>query len=139
MAGRTLWQLISNLSLNHLSLTSDAKALDALKELLQLYSFGARETVQQQINGIRRMECTRTTRLIGADAWRGFCQGTEVTLTFDRSVYVASSAVILASVLRHFLALHASVNSFVQVIAKQSTQEGEWKRWAPLAGEQEVL
>ena len=139
MGGRTLWQLISNLSLNHLSLSSDLKSLEALKEMLQLYSFGTRDTIQQQINGIRQMECKRITRLIGADAWRGFCQGTEVTLTFDRSVYVASSAVILASVLRHFLALHASVNSFVQVIAKESLKEGEWKRWPPLAGEQEVL
>ena len=138
MAGRTLWQLISNLSLNHLSLT-DANAVDALREMLQLYSFGGGETIQQQINGIRQMECKRITRLVGADAWRGFCYGVEVTLTFDRAVYVGSSAIVLASVLRHFLALHASVNSFVQLAARQASQEGEWKRWEPLAGEQEVL
>ena len=139
MAGKTLWQLISNLSLNHLSLTSDAHGLSALKEMLQLYSFSNRPSVQQQINGIRQMQCKRTTRRIGPDAWRGFCQGTEVTLAFDRTLYVGNSALLLASVLRHFLAMHASVNSFVQVVATRTQQEGEWKRWSPLAGNQQVL
>ena len=139
MAGRTLWHLISNLSLNHLSLNGDAQSLDVLKEMLQLYAFSNHRSVQQQINGIQQMHCKRTTRRIGADAWRGFCQGTEVTLTFDRDLYVGSSAIVMASVLRHFLALHASVNSFVQVVAMRTQKEGEWKRWPPLAGEQEVM
>jgi type VI secretion system protein ImpG len=125
--------------LNHLSLNGDAQSLDVLKEMLQLYAFSNHRSVQQQINGIQQMHCKRTTRRIGADAWRGFCQGTEVTLTFDRDLYVGSSAIVMASVLRHFLALHASVNSFVQVVAMRTQKEGEWKRWPPLAGEQEVM
>jgi len=46
---------------------------------------------------------------------------------------------LLASVLRHFLGLYSSVNTFTQVVARRSTIDGEWKRWAPLAGAQEIL
>ncbi len=139
MAGRTLWQLISNLSLNHLSLTCDPEGLAALKEMLQLYCFSSRPGVQQQIDGIRQMNCRRITRRMGDDAWRGFCQGTEVAFTFDREFYRDHSAILLASVLRRFLALYASVNSFVEVVAKQKQQPGVWKRWPQFAGEQEIL
>jgi type VI secretion system protein ImpG len=106
---------------------------------LQLYCFSSRPGVQQQIDGIRQMDCRRITRRIGADAWRGFCQGTEVAFTFDREFYRDHSAILMASVLRHFLALYASVNSFVEVVAKQKQQSGEWKRWPHFAGEQEIL
>ena len=45
----------------------------------------------------------------------------------------------MASVLRHFLGLYSSVNTFTEVVAKRSTIDGEWKRWAPLANTQEIL
>jgi type VI secretion system protein ImpG len=85
------------------------------------------------------MECRRVIRRVGPDAWRGFCQGTEVTLTFDESAYMGSSAFLLASVLQRFFALYASVNSFSQLVIRSTQREGEWKRWAPVAGEQPVL
>jgi len=52
---------------------------------------------------------------------------------------VGSGAFLLASVLERFFALYASVNSFSQLVIKSSQREGEWRRWAPAAGEQAVL
>src|SRR5947207_9591987 len=51
----------------------------------------------QQVNGIIEMECRRVVRRVGSDAWRGFCQGTEVTLTFDEHAYAGCGAFLLAS------------------------------------------
>jgi type VI protein secretion system component VasA len=42
-------------------------------------------------------------------------------------------------VLRRFLSLYGSVNTFTQVVAKRASGESEWKRWAPLAGAREVV
>jgi type VI protein secretion system component VasA len=55
-------------------------------------------------------------------------------------MYTGASAIILASVLRHFLALHTSINSFVQLSARRVGDEKTqiWKRWSPLSGEQPV-
>jgi type VI secretion system protein ImpG len=139
LQGTTLWAFISNLSLNYLSLGAGRESLEPLREILRLYSFSDKPSTFQHVNGIVDMECRRVVRRIGPDSWRGFCQGTEVTLTFDENAYMGSGAFLLASVLQRFFALYASVNSFAQLVIRSTQREGEWKRWPPLAGEQPVL
>jgi type VI secretion system protein ImpG len=139
LEGSTLWRLISHLSLNYLSLSNGEESLKALREILRLYSFSEQASVYQQISGIREMSCRKASRLIGSDAWRGFCRGNEITLSFDERLYVGSSAFLLAAVLNRFFPLYASVNSFTQLIIKSQQREGIWKKWQPMVGEQIVL
>jgi len=139
LGGRTLWYLISNLSLNYLSLSGGEGSLDALREILRLYSFSDQPSTYHQVQGIREMSCRRITGRVGKEPWRGFCQGTEVTLTFDERLYVGTGAFLLGSVLNRFLPLYASINSFTQLAIRSQQREGEWKRWPPLAGLQEML
>jgi len=139
LEGTTLWRLISHLSLNYLSLSNGDESVKALREILRLYSFSERASTYQQISGIREMSTRKVSRLIGSDAWRGFCRGIEVTLLFDERLYVGSSAFLLAAVLNCFFPLYASVNSFTQLITKSQQREGIWKKWQPMAGEQIVL
>lgn len=140
LGGPTAWQLISNLSLNHLSVTSP-NGLDALREMLRIYSLNHAPSVRQQINGLGKMDVREGMRRFGSHPTRGFRAGTEVTLEFDRSMYAGSSAILFASVLRHFLALHTSLNSFMQLVARRTGDEQSqvWKRWPALAGEQPVV
>jgi len=137
--GSTLWRLISHLSLNYLSFSNEEDSLKALREILKLYSFSEHAPVQQQIQGIRSLALKKVVQRVGAEAWRGFCRGTEVTLLFDESAYVGGGAFLLASVLDRFFALYASVNSFTQLVVKSKQREGVWKRWPSMAGEQMVL
>jgi type VI secretion system protein ImpG len=139
LEGATLWHLISNLSLNYLSLSGGPESLDALRQILRVYSLSEQPSTYQQVHGIRKMECRRISRRLGNEPWRGFCQGTEVTLTFDETLYVGTGAFLLGAVLNQFLALYASINSFTQLVIKSEQREGEWKRWAPIAGYQELL
>ena len=83
LGGSTLWELISQLSLNHLSLTDGREGLKALREILRLYGFLDDASVNQQIMGIREMNCRTVVRRVGTEAWRGFCRGVEVNLKFD--------------------------------------------------------
>ena len=137
--GATLWKLVSNLSLNHLSLSSGPDSLEALREMLRLYNFSGSPFIDRQIDGIREMHARPVAARLGSEAWRGFCRGTQVTLVFDEAQYVGGSALLFAAVLHHFFALHAAVNSFTQVVMKSLQREPEWKRWPPLAGSQTVL
>jgi type VI secretion system protein ImpG len=139
MGGETLWRLVSHLSLNSLSLSDGPDSLRALREILRLYSVMDREDGEQHILGLREMTCQKVVRRLGQEAWRGFCRGLEVTLVLDERAYVGGSAFIFATVLRHFLALYASVNSFTQVVLRSQQREGEWKRWPPLVGVQNLL
>ncbi len=135
LEGPSVWRLISHLSLNYLSLSHPEGSLKALKEILLLYNFTDKSGIDQQISGIREMECKKVVRRMGKEAWRGFCQGMEITLTFDERLYVGTSAFLLASVLSRFFSLYTSVNSFTRLVIKSLQREGVWKKWPPMAGE----
>ncbi len=137
LGGQDLWRLVSNLSLNYLSQDSDVVSLKALHEILGLYCSSESPAALRQIQGIRAMSQRKVMRRL-AD-WNGFCRGTEMTLTVDERDYVGSSALLLSAVLSRFFALHASVNSFTQLVVRRLGREGEWKRWPPMAGAKSVL
>lgn len=139
LAGQALWRLVSHLSLNYLSLEGGEAGLGALHEILGLYCFSDAPSLQRQIHGIRGIAPRKVVRRMGDAAWKGFCRGTEITLTFDEAQYVGSSAFMLASVLNRFFALYASTNSFTQLVIRRAGREGEWKRWLPMAGAGTVL
>jgi type VI secretion system protein ImpG len=148
MDGQTLWRLVSQLSLNYLSLSGSPRSpgdgesavqatqsLEALKEILRLYSVLDAPATQRQIQGVREMAVRPVIRRFGEQAWTGFCRGREVSLTFDRAFYTGGSAFLLGAVLRRFFALQAPVNSFAEVVLHTTDRKGEWKRWPPMAGE----
>ncbi len=139
MGGQTPWRLISHLSLNHLSLCDGKEGLQALREILKLYNPTKQPSVNQQILGLTQMMVRPVTRRIGTEAWRGFCRGLEVTLTVNEECYVGSSPIMFASVLNHFMALYASMNTFTQLKLCSHNREGVWKQWPPLAGERILL
>jgi len=139
LGGPALWRLISSLSLNFASLTNESGGLETLGEILRLYSLGESAAIEQQIDGIREMRVRKVVRHVGNEAWRGFRRGSEITFVFDPAKYSGGSALLLANVLHHFLGLYSSVNTFTEVAARRIGFDGEWKRWKPLAGSQEML
>jgi len=139
LKGATAWRLISHLSLNHLSLSEDKDSLIALKEILRLYCSPDNHYHQQLIEGMTQMSCRKVVRHLGAEPWRGFCRGTEVTLVLDEDYYEGSGAFLFSAVLNSFLASYASVNSFTQLLVKSKQREGIWKQWKPMAGEEVIL
>lgn len=140
LGGETRWRLVSHLSLNHLSLESGTEGLTALREILLLYGHYDSKSAERQINGIREMRCRSVVERLGREAWRGFARGTEVLLVFDPAAFPGANPFLFASVLRHFFALYASVNSFTRLVAEDSRRPGEiWKKWPALAGTRELL
>ncbi len=139
LGGPALWRLISHLSVNHLSLAGGPDSLEALREILRLYTLSTHPATEQQIRGIRSLEARPVVRRRGTDAWRGFVRGTEVTMTLDERFFVGGSAFLLGAVLSRFFALYASINSFSQLVVRNAQREGIWKQWPPVGGEQAVL
>lgn len=139
MGGAALWRLVSSLSLNFVTLANNENGLEALGEILRLYALSESAAVEQEIEGIQEMHVRKIVRHFGQEAWRGFRRGNEVTFCFDPLKYAGGSALLLANVLRHFLALYSSVNTFTEVVARRTGFHGEWVRWRPLAGNEVVL
>ncbi len=139
LGGRGLWLLISHLSLNHFSVSSGPDSLRALREILRLYRLSPSSSNEKQVMGITKMEVRPVIRRVGEDAWRGFCQGLEITLEFDEGQFVGGSALLLSAVLSRFFGVMAAVNSFVEVLVISKQRQGVWKRWPALSGEKSLL
>ncbi|WP_456024457.1 type VI secretion system baseplate subunit TssF [Pseudomonas protegens] len=130
--GDSRWRLVSQLTLNHLSLVEGPQALDALKEILQLHNLRDEATALRQIDGLLSLSCERVIGHVGADAWRGWRNGLEVQLQLDPQHFVGSSAVLFSAVLAQFFSLYATANRFVRTVLMQSDKEV--KAWQPQAG-----
>lgn len=139
LSGMAYWRLVSHLSLNYLSLTDGRESLPALHEIMLLYANQEDPSHHLQITGIREMRTRRVTRRIGHEAWRGFCEGTGITLVFDDEKYAGGSWFLFASVLHHFFALYASISSFTQLSAYSLQHEQNVNQWPPMVGEQGTL
>lgn len=133
------WRLISQLSLNHLSLSGDEAGLKAMREILGLHAASAEPAVQRQIAGLRSLTTRPVVGRMGREAWRGFIQGTEITVTLDEEAFAGTNGFVFASVLRHFFGLYATVNGFTQLVLRTTRSQEIWKRWPPLTGAQEIL
>ncbi|WP_024904510.1 type VI secretion system baseplate subunit TssF [Robbsia andropogonis] len=132
--GHRPWSLISQLSLNHLSLDGGTVALAALKDILRLHVGPHREGGWKQIDAITELRSRSIMRHVGRDGWRGFVRGSELTVVMEPIDIGAGSVVLFCSVLRQFLRGYASVNHLIEVALETRNLKGSPKQWLALAG-----
>ena len=131
-----LWKLISNMSLNYLSLAD----VNALKVILQTYDLPryydqhAEKISKRLLGGLKSIKHQHVDRL-----HRGLpVRGLRTELTIDPQGYIGEGDLfVFASVLNEFFALYASLNSYheLRVISTQ----GEVYQWLPRMGLQPLL
>jgi type VI secretion system protein ImpG len=141
---RGFWRLISHLSLGHLSVVGGEAAAEALREVLRLYdcreSIESRAAIRALLGVTSSFGTARIPGLRGPGARAGgFCRGLDVTLTFDDQAWTTGGLYVLASVLDRFLALHATVNSFVRTRVRLRSRAEIAASWPPRAGSQVLL
>lgn len=139
MKGRNYWRLASHLNLNHLSLSDNASALDALQEILKLYDFKDSASTRNLIDSIISMQTRPVSAPIQIDGIVGLCRGTEINLVLDPIMLSGTSSLIFASVLERFFGLYCSINSFTKLVVTLNGKDGELKRWSPRAGEKVLI
>ena len=133
------WRLISHLSLGHLSVAGGSEGARALKEILRLYDLRDSPETRAAIEALQSVTARPgTARVPGARAG-AFCRGLDVGLEFDQRAWQVGGLYLLAAVLDRFLALHATVNSFVRTSATQRGRPERVGVWPPRAGARVLL
>lgn len=122
------WRFISHLALNYLSLTS----VDALRSILELYNWskerGVREANNRRISSIINVRAEP-----GEIPYQGsVIRGMDVTLEVVRENFEDDGDIYLfGSMMKEFLGLYVSINSFVRLkIVSYQTKE-ELFEWVP--------
>lgn len=133
------WQLISHLSLNHLSITGESDGAAALREILHLYNINDDLDGRTIISGLLSVSSRRVTRRIPGDRFGGFCRGVEVVVEFDAERYSRNNLYLFASVLERFLGLYCSINSFTRLIARVRGREQPLAAWEARAGDKVLI
>ncbi|WDY59987.1 type VI secretion system baseplate subunit TssF [Pseudomonas sp. PSKL.D1] len=135
--GQLQWALVSNLSLNYLSLLS----ADSLKAVICAYDFAALHDIQQartthkRLAGISDVHTAPMDWLIHGQPIRGL----RSRLMLDEAAFLCEGDLYLFScVLAHFFALYASINSFhrLEVI---NTTNNEHYTWPLMTGKQPLI
>jgi type VI secretion system protein ImpG len=138
LLGRSqFWRLISQLSLNYLSLLEGGG--EALKEMLRLYHTGEGTAGDRQIEGIVGLKSSPTFARVVSEQGLSFVRGLRVELELDEEQFAGGGAYLFASVLEHFLGLYVSINSFSQLGARTRQRKSELREWAPRAGWKALL
>lgn len=131
------WRLISQLSLNYLSLVSEGK--EALQEILRLYNFTDSVYLEKQIQGIVKLDSQWHFARVVSENGIAFARGTRVDVLFDEEQFVGGGVYLFASVLEYFLGLYVSMNSFSQLVARTQQRKEVLKEWLPRAGQSILL
>lgn len=132
LSGESRWRLVSQLTLNHLSLVEGQQALNALREMLALHNLRDEASARRQIDGLLTLTSARIVARVGEDAWRGWRNGLEVRISLDPQHFAGNSAVLFSGVLAQFFSLYATANRFVSTVLVQADKE--IKTWQPQAG-----
>lgn len=143
---RTAWQMISQLSLNYLSIGSadpsdpkeEAKSAAALTELMSIYarcSGAANARDDMGILGVRTEPMVSKLPIKGPIV---FGRGIKVDVTFDDAKFEGSSAFLLGAVLERFLARYVSLNSFTQTTI-DTKERGTVIQWPVRHGRRQTL
>ena len=142
------WPLVSQLSLGHLSVVGGEDAAHVLREVLRLYDFRGTEETRAAIAGLVGVSSRPGTARVPRPAGRArlppaqagaFCRGLDVTLEWDRRAWEEGGLFVLASVLERFLALHATVNSFVRTSCLLRGRSDRVAAWPARAGTRVLL
>ena len=129
----TAWQLLSQLSLNHLSLTEDG--LPALKGILHLYDRRFSRETAQMINAISDIQTAAALTRMDAV----MVSGIDITLTFDPSQIEPGLAVLFGSVIDRFLGGYTTLNTFTRLSLKLADRTDLLTTFPARAGRKPLL
>jgi type VI secretion system protein ImpG len=134
----SLWRLVSQLSLNHLSLVEEGQ--EALQWLLRLHNIANADFGTEAISGIVELRSRPHFARVSSEHGMAFVRGKLIELGLDEQRFVGTGAYLFASVLENFLSLYTSLNSFTQLTLR-TRQRGDQivASWPPRAGSKVVL
>jgi type VI secretion system protein ImpG len=134
-----LWRLVSQLSLNHLSVSGGGEGAEALREILRVNDLAETAVTRNIIAAISGVSSRPTMIRVREKGVLGLCRGTEIRIEIDEGRLEASGAYQFAFVLDRFLAAYAAVNSFVQLVTCSRKPDGQERRWQARSGTRELV
>ncbi|MEA3492671.1 MAG: type VI secretion system baseplate subunit TssF [Campylobacterota bacterium] len=133
----TLWQLISHLSINLMTLAD----MEAFKQMLTLYMFPHSRDKSRVARNKKKLDAIGSFSIESVDrVSRGYLLKGHRVLIDMRQDYFASlgDLYLFCTIILRFLASYTSINSFVALEVREEIT-GEVLRWKPLLGDKRLI
>ncbi len=142
------WRMVSQLSLNFLSIVGGEDGAETLRELLR--TFDHRESFEESFpfDGVISINTRQVVRRLPPTATGDghrvearnvvFAQGLEIELTLDEDRFVGVGHFLFACVLERFFAHYCFANSFTTLTLK-TKQRNAIKSWPPRSGTKQLI
>jgi type VI secretion system protein ImpG len=132
-----LWRLISQLSLNYLSLIDGGP--EPLREILRLHNFTESPVGERQIGAITRVASSPGYARVVGENGLSFARGRKIELEFDEEHFTGGGVFLFAGVLERFFAMYASLNSFTTLSVRTRQRKANLYDWPARAGWKPLL
>jgi type VI secretion system protein ImpG len=132
-----LWRLISQLSLNYISLEDGG--VESIQEMLRLHNVSETLSAEKQIEGVRAVRTRPMHARIESEHGITFARGHRVEVDFDEDQFAGGGVYLLASVIERCLGLYVSMNSFCVLAARSLQRKNLLREWPPRSGRKALL
>jgi type VI secretion system protein ImpG len=132
-----LWRLVSQLSLNYLSLAEEG--VTSFQEILRLHNFTDSSYLENQIGGITALSSRPHFAIMQSGFGNIPARGMRLEIDFDERQFVGGGVYLFANVLDRFLGNYTSINSFCQLAARTNQRKEMLGEWPPRAGNKPLL
>ncbi|MDR3224397.1 MAG: type VI secretion system baseplate subunit TssF [Holosporales bacterium] len=109
-----LWNLVSQLSSNHLSIKQSQNLLLVVKKIIDIFSSDNNVKASEILDNIADIQIKEIVKRFGKDAWRGFVKGIEVSV-YTTEDSGAKFSYLFCSVLNRYLSSIITINSFISL------------------------
>ena len=134
------WRLISQLSLNQLSLVG-AEGVQSLREILRLYNPSDSPATRNVIESVQRITYDRKSAVarVRGGPGSGLCRGIDIDVWLDPDKLVGAGPFVFALVLERFFGLFATLNSFTRTRVRFERSEVPLLAGHPRAGQKSLF
>lgn len=136
--GILVWKLVSQLSLNYISIVNDEHGAKALKSILDLYAETSNGDTNHWTKSLISANSKSVVRRHPEPGPIAYIRGIEVTILLDEARLAGHSAYSLGMILSKFLAQYVSINSYVETVI-QGNRRGILGRWIGTQGNKQTL
>lgn len=108
------WRWISQMALNHVSLTESLSDAEPIRALLSLYADRGDPTLTRHAQALRSIASRPITERMPIAGPMCFGQGTEITLGIDETVLAGHSRLLMSAILAQLFRRHAAINAVIR-------------------------
>jgi type VI secretion system protein ImpG len=131
-----LWNLISQLSSLHISMTGASNIFPRIRKLIDI--FRTQQDGTDPLDNVVNIDVSDVVRRFGKDAWRGFVRGCEITVSTNEPDGTPLSY-FCCCVLNQYFSSIVSLNSFVQLKLVLNSSGKIIASWPATSGRSELL